>query len=254
MESDNKNISDISRKNADAVSFFGVDSDFVFVYKKTEKLVSAIYMVTNLFSDSEPMKWSLRKKSTDLLSLMVSYKDISEINQNDFSQKVKAKVLEVVSLFEVSSFGGLVSPMNFSILKQEFFNLVDVINKSKKDAVQNVIPSNFFAISPDNSSTFTQANTSQNLGVSVGVNSDIYTHNIDQNKPVFIDKTVTKRSNRQTVIIGLLKKKSDLTIKDVSTVISDCSEKTIQRELIALISEGVVKKTGERRWSKYSLV
>jgi predicted HTH transcriptional regulator len=61
------------------------------------------------------------------------------------------------------------------------------------------------------------------------------------------------RSNRQNMILGLLRKKGDLTIKDISIVIKDCSEKTIQRELIAFISSGLVKRAGERRWSRYSL-
>jgi len=31
------------------------------------------------------------------------------------------------------------------------------------------------------------------------------------------------------------------------------SEKTIQRELQALVATGAVKKEGERRWTRYSL-
>ena len=45
-----------------------------------------------------------------------------------------------------------------------------------------------------------------------------------------------------------------MTKQDIAQTIRDCSEKTIQRELIALIQGGIVKKTGERRWSKYSLI
>ena len=67
------------------------------------------------------------------------------------------------------------------------------------------------------------------------------------------DISTNKKTNRQEQIIGLLKEKSGLTIKDFSSLIKDCSEKTIQRELIDLIRTGVVIKEGERRWSKYSL-
>jgi predicted HTH transcriptional regulator len=63
-----------------------------------------------------------------------------------------------------------------------------------------------------------------------------------------------KKLQRQEVIISTLKNQSNLTIKDFSKVIKDCSEKTIQRELIDLVNRGVVKKDGERRWSRYSLV
>jgi hypothetical protein len=43
--------------------------------------------------------------------------------------------------------------------------------------------------------------------------------------------------------------------KTDETILSDIKEKekTIQRELLALVEEGIVKKEGERRWSTYSL-
>ena len=62
-----------------------------------------------------------------------------------------------------------------------------------------------------------------------------------------------KKTGRQEMIITILKGQSNLTIKDFSKVIKDCSEKTIQRELIELLEKGVIKKEGERRWSRYSL-
>ena len=62
-----------------------------------------------------------------------------------------------------------------------------------------------------------------------------------------------KRNERQEIILATLKTQSNLSIKDFSKVIKDCSEKTIQRELIDLVNKGVVKKAGERRWSRYSL-
>jgi predicted HTH transcriptional regulator len=77
--------------------------------------------------------------------------------------------------------------------------------------------------------------------------------NVKDTTPV-LENVVIKRTNRQNIILGLLKKKKELTIKDIAQVIKDCSEKTIQRELIAFIDSGVLKRTGERRWSKYSLV
>jgi len=62
-----------------------------------------------------------------------------------------------------------------------------------------------------------------------------------------------KKNQRQEAIMAVLKGQSDLTIKDFSKVIKDCSSKTIQRELLDLVAKGIVKKEGERRWSRYSL-
>lgn len=59
------------------------------------------------------------------------------------------------------------------------------------------------------------------------------------------------QSERMSLILDLVRKKKSLSIKEIARVIKDCSEKTIQRELAALISQGLVRKVGERRWSLY---
>jgi len=60
-------------------------------------------------------------------------------------------------------------------------------------------------------------------------------------------------SERQNIILKEIKDKGQLTIRDLIGKIEGCSEKTIQRELLALVDRGVLQKEGERRWSRYSL-
>ncbi|MSR70544.1 DeoR family transcriptional regulator [Candidatus Kaiserbacteria bacterium] len=59
------------------------------------------------------------------------------------------------------------------------------------------------------------------------------------------------QSERMSLILELVRKRKSLSIKEIASVIKGCSEKTIQRELAALISQGLVRKVGERRWSLY---
>lgn len=59
--------------------------------------------------------------------------------------------------------------------------------------------------------------------------------------------------NRGARIKTVLEAKPEATIKDIAEVITDVSEKTIQRELNSLIEKGQVIRQGERRWSKYSV-
>ena len=61
------------------------------------------------------------------------------------------------------------------------------------------------------------------------------------------------KSDRRTIILALIKQKPQLAVKDISKSIPDVSEKTIQRELLAMVAEGMLVKKGERRWSTYSL-
>lgn len=241
------------------IDYFSQDESFVFVYKKTEKLATALYMVTNLFGDSEPMKWTLRTKVSHLLSFIIGFKDILESREYEFSNDVKTKVLEVVSLLEVASRSGLVSPMNFSILKSEFMNLVSSLASLKNGSEGGTrfsLPKTFFEVpQKDQYKSVASSQHShgsfgeeQNKGQVYGLKDTI---SVKDSTP---EGNSFKKTNRQSIIINLLKKKKDLTIKDIAQVIRDCSEKTIQRELIALIDVGVLKKTGERRWSRYSLV
>jgi hypothetical protein len=241
----------IAPKNQELVSFFSKDAGFVFAYKKTEKLVAAAYMVTNLFPENEPMKVSLRKKAGELLSFILNYKDIKGSALSDYVYTVKTQVLEIVSLLEVAMLGGLVSNMNFTVLKTEFMNLLEVLDAgvaAQKESVESPISSAFFEVPADLAKqTSTQSSRimlPQAQGVShESVKDDHKSHGADE----------LKRTNRQNVILSIIRKKKEVTIKDIAHVIKDCSEKTIQRELIAFMEAGVLKRIGERRWSKYSL-
>jgi hypothetical protein len=67
------------------------------------------------------------------------------------------------------------------------------------------------------------------------------------------EKVSARQKDRKLQILSLLQKKDRITVKDVAEVITDCSEKTLQRELLHMVETGVLKKEGERRWSTYSL-
>ena len=63
----------------------------------------------------------------------------------------------------------------------------------------------------------------------------------------------TKKISRKEAIISIIKLKGAVNIRDVSAVVINCSEKTVQRELSSLVAGGILKRAGERRWSVYSL-
>jgi predicted HTH transcriptional regulator len=61
------------------------------------------------------------------------------------------------------------------------------------------------------------------------------------------------RDDRRKIVLALIKQKPALTVKDISKSIPGVSEKTIQRELFAMVADGILTKRGDRRWSTYSL-
>ena len=67
-------------------------------------------------------------------------------------------------------------------------------------------------------------------------------------------KVEAKMQSRRMQIIELLKMEHSLTVSDIrSKLKGSWSQKTVQRELLAMLEEGILKKEGEKRWTRYSI-
>lgn len=244
------------------IGFFNGDDYSLFLYKKTEKLVAGLYMVSNLIPESDPVKGHVRDAGLSLLSQAISFGTVNSNERDEYAHAISATTLHIISLLEISFYAGHISAMNHRVLKREFSWLLDFIEKREKLVKEKngfVLSENFFSTpekyivqqTPTQSKEAEQfkGHTNQSSQVKYG-HQNGYGNRVP--KPVIKD-IGERKDSRKAQILSLLKKEDNLTIKDFSKVIPDCSEKTIQRELLQLVSEGVLKKVGERRWSKYSL-
>lgn len=263
MHQNNAHSLDVNQKNKDIVSFFDSEPAFVMAYKKTEKLASAVYMITNLFPESEPMRNILRLKISELLSHMLLFKTVGEGGKKDFVTNIKTRVLEVSSFLEVSYRGGLISQMNFSILNTEFHNLISILESTQstqniviQNSVKNIFEETSLGTSSavsgtQNPTNFLERKTQfQNIQTPVSVAPTGF---IKDRQVSVSPNDSFRKTERQETIIQMIKKRKEVMIKDITEVIKDCSEKTIQRELNSLIQSGVLKRAGVRRWSRYSM-
>ena len=78
----------------------------------------------------------------------------------------------------------------------------------------------------------------------------------DRNKrivSIIKDMTASSSHTGQTDGSSSEANKDGVSIRDISLSFTDCSEKTIQRDLNALVSKVELKKVGSKRWSRYSL-
>ncbi|MFA6079256.1 MAG: hypothetical protein WC779_05875 [Candidatus Omnitrophota bacterium] len=151
--------------------------------------------------------------------------------------------------------------MNHKLLVHEIDNIVAMLRDRLAQNAENagyVLSESFFR-TPDLFSTGFRAGNK----MSGGKDADMFKKHTDIIKSGIggakIDpdvervSTMAKKTERQAVILAVLRNQSNLTIRDFAKVIKDCSSKTIQRELSELVEKGIVKKEGERRWSRYSL-
>jgi len=241
--------------NWKSLGFFSGEDYLIYIFKKTEKITSALYLVSGLLKDEEPMKWELRDKGMDLLSSSFTASSSLPGDKNSVIQSLFTAALETISLLNVCHISNLISEMNHQILVREIDGVVSLLKErltASAESAGYVLSEQFFKTPSLFSSGFGNENGSRLTDVDLRNKG----HNLNTSNKAISNGQVAvqqKKSQRQEHIINVLKGQSNLTIKDFSKVIKDCSEKTIQRELIELVDKGVIKKEGERRWSRYSL-
>src|SRR3989344_9028999 len=141
----NKDIKDnrlVSQAPSNGITAFGVT-----ISKKCERLATAIYLVTNFLSDTEPMKFRLRALSLELVRDASLVKNGSQMVEANVLEALRANILETLSLLELAFIAGLVSEMNFTILKREYASLRDTIEvkkASRESRTDSILGDNFF--------------------------------------------------------------------------------------------------------------
>ena len=241
--------------NWKSLGFFSGEDYLIYIFKKTEKITSALYLVSGLLKDEEPMKWELRDKGMDLLSSSFTASSSLPGDKNSVIQSLFTAALETISLLNVCHISHLISEMNHRILVREIDQVVNLLKErltASAESAGYVLSEQFFRTPDLFSSGF---GTGQDSRFKMQDARNKGHTESGSSRAVSNGQVATqqKKSQRQESIVTVLKGQSNLTIKDFSKVIKDCSEKTIQRELSELVDKGVIKKEGERRWSRYSL-
>jgi len=250
---------------------------FAFILKRTAKLSSALYLVTNLISDAEPIKWKLREMALSMLSDIASLRHEYVSERTPVFSKTISALSDILALLEVARVGGLVSEMNFSIMKREYEKLAEIMKGKGVMSDQMEEPIRELLEAGDTAEQLLAERRAFRKKYSKGHykgHADVLKKGdvlYDRKKggepggqpvPMEIRTKMhvpgaakeASKTERRNIILDLAKEKGSINVKDVSVMIPDLSEKTIQRELIALVKENVLKKEGEKRWSRYSLI
>jgi hypothetical protein len=242
-----------------SLGFFSVEEYLLYIFKKTEKITAGLYLVSGLLKDDEPIKWELRDRGIDLLSSSFTASSSVPGDKAIVIQSLFTAALETLSLLNVARISNLVSEMNHRLLVREIDGVIGLLRDRLAESAENagyVLSESFFKTPDLYASGFRSGghiqggnpNPRKSSGPNYVENSEM-NHNNNKGQSI----SAEKKSQRQEAILAILKGQSNLSIKDFSKIIKDVSEKTIQRELIELVDLGLVKKEGERRWSRYSL-
>lgn len=191
---------------------------------KIQKLTSALYLVTDFLSDSDPLKWKLRDKALEILSETREAK-IFDASINSIGQ--------LLSLVEVTLIIPGVSQMNFSLLKKEYEEV-----RQKMLGVDS-----FLEVRPWESES--KGLTSGFKGATSGF--------LNSGPKVQPHSSKSVNNSRRETILKFIKDHGWSSIKDIAQTMTQVSVKTVQRELVEMVQSGDLKKEGDRRWSRYEL-
>ncbi len=234
----------INQRNYDVVLKCGM---------KADKISAATYLITELFSDQEPLKYTLRQLSLNLSSACHTPLFGTTPTQS-FSLFHAIDIL--IGHIEISTVAGLVSEMNGTILKNELISLrkeyAHTYLGGEKGSFGDPVAIN---VAPDLSTQFFAPDTSKTSFsqiLPIENKNDIKT-TFETNQNDIKKNTEEETKQRREKILYTISEKKDVTIKDITDTIKDCSDKTIQRDLNALILTGSIIKVGNKRWSRYVL-
>jgi predicted transcriptional regulator len=205
--------------------------------ERVMRVTAALYRVTDLFSDKEPIKWKLR---TDALAF------IEEISTEKPSIDHAICVCRNVrSKLAVAKAGGFISHINFHVLEKEYLFISDILSDILKKTEQNT--------EKDITDIYIGQNIIRDVHKKRGLEADnVQGIGISERKKE--DSEPSSTGERHSVILAILQERGWLSASAITVLYGKgINPKMIQRDLNALIRAGAIYGKGERRWRKYAI-
>lgn len=208
------------------------ESYYKYIFKKTERIVSVVFYVSNSVETNkrtEPLIVDiLQMAQTTHDAILRSLETRTHVAEEVIRESAHT-LIALESKLRIAEVAGLFTPEVMHVLSSEIDAVLRGMNKYLGH---------------------TAAFDDMDYGLGT---EPVQTAKKRVSTPAASTPTQSADFDRRERIKTVLEAKGEATIKDIADVITDCSTKTIQRELNAMIKDNVVQRQGERRWSKYSI-
>lgn len=212
------------------------DNYYKYIFKKTERIVSVVFYISKSLSDNarvvrhvEDIEHAARVLHDVVLASLQTRSHVAE----DAVRETAYALVTLESKLRVAQVSGLIAPEIMQVLGNE----TDAVLRGLSKYLNGEVVSALRGMTPATPARPTPAARSAPTA---------------QKQPsteTASENTLTRRGQIKAVIEA----QGEVSIKDLSGIITDVSEKTIQRELNAMINDNVVQRIGEKRWSRYTL-
>jgi len=217
-------------------------------YRRAERIVAALHLVTNHIPAGEPLRNRIRIIGPKILTAMLEGKDEMRASESAKVREISSLIRELISLVRMLAIAGMLSQQNTDILVESLDELWHFVSVSQRSLLSESVR----LTREDLIDVRDKTNT-------VSFIRDIKdSRNIKDTGDVRVIENAVSSSPEQEArlenIVEVLRTGGSLSVSDIASNLPQYSEKMIQRALFDLVTLGKVKKTGEKRWSRYSTV
>ena len=267
---------------------FGSNTAAALVYKKAEKILTALYMATNHIKTTEPLRLKVRDIAGSFLSDTLQLRN-SFTQRSETVVQVLMHVQLLISLLDTLHMSGLLSKSNAHVLQDALADFAQRVSAlaQRGESDSYVVTPDYFSLYEYEDVFFDRRDaTLHNDGTTVAkrytaTQQSLHTtlpakphHTLTQKNgvaqkqrtaqttvkkaPTRTTQTTRKTSTTQMgdrlhTIVDFITKRGSASVGDIAQLIVGCSTKTLQRDLQKLLARGVLRKEGEKRWTRYSI-
>lgn len=229
-------IKDIQKAADSSRRLIQDDIYYKYIFKKTERIVSVIFYVLNSVPETKKSQThieDIQHAARALHDAILQSLETRAYAAEDVVRGVAHALVSLESKLTVAQVAGVLPVATKEVFSAE----IDTVLRGMNKYIQHESEGAFFADSPKDVVTPPAQAQPKAERASSSKSST----------------STSSTASRRLRIAEILEAKGEASIKDIADNFTDVSEKTIQRELNLMIEDNLVKRQGERRWSRYSL-
>lgn len=213
---------------------------------KIIELTIKVYKITLLFPKKEPLRYKIREIADEILANFTVWEVFHRSGSNDFGPahnassiadaggavekdekdlvfNIKKDIEIIISYLEISKWQNWVSYFDILSIEQEY-DKIELV-KEKIDIKEEI---------PETKSL-------------IDVSKDLVLEKIEENS------LLDDLDDRKQKIIEILKQKGKVQVGEISEILPQVSKRTIRRDFVQLLEQGLIERIGHRNDTFYKL-
>ena len=216
------------------------------------KVIRALYFIARNIKDND-ISSSLKSIASSLLHTSYSFlrEEDSKKNKSVLYKDILLMLDEIFIFLQILFEDEILTRTQRMLFERELTRLKESFSEVRGET-ENILPSPL-----DMSFLFEKKETKKKDVIIEGREKStlsIKEKRKEEKKLTLIRKDSLRKEERKKLILQQLREQGKQSLPEIAKIFPTASQKTIQRDLRELISQGIIEKEGERRWARYRVL